>query len=134
MAPPYSASVPFHDASQDGGNNRIRRVDITTGATTTLAGSAQFTSSNLLSDIAIDPSGRFVLVVVRASSPPPASRHTAYRLLAHAVDGTHSYRHATSRIGLALFAQTPPPPVHHRKNTASAAWSEAESKPSSRRA
>ena len=79
-----------HDASQGHINNRIRRVDIATGATTTLAGSgtrgyldgaggsARF---NRPEDISIDPSGGFALVAVRASpAPPPASRHPAYRL------------------------------------------------------
>ena len=62
--------------SQDRSNNRIRRVDIATGATTTLAGSgvggfkddavgtnAQFREAV---DIKIDPSGTFALVAVRA--------------------------------------------------------------------
>tara|TARA_B100000795_G_scaffold171699_1_gene129442 strand:+ start:907 stop:1221 length:315 start_codon:yes stop_codon:yes gene_type:complete len=64
------------DVSQDTYNHRIRRVDITTGATTTLAGSgvagfkdddvgtnAQF---NKLVYIAIAPNGAFALVTVRA--------------------------------------------------------------------
>ena len=63
-----------HDASQE--NKRVRRVDIATGATTTLAGSgtqgfldgaggsARF---NRPSGVAIDPSGGYALVVVRAS-------------------------------------------------------------------
>ena len=80
-----------HDASQDLYNHRIRRVDIATGATTTLAGSgtrgyldgaggsARF---NRPEDISIDPSGGFALVAVRASgldslhpldSPQPAT-------------------------------------------------------------
>ena len=65
------------DASQDSHNSGIRRVDIATGATTTLAGgtggssdgvggSAQFTRPG---GIAIDPSGTFALVAVRR--PPP---------------------------------------------------------------
>ena len=74
---PSSFSLFFHDASQDASNNRIRRVDIATGATTTLAGSgsagfldgdgaiAQF---NKPAGVAIDPSGTFALVAVR---PPP---------------------------------------------------------------
>ena len=74
------------DASQDLYSHRIRRVDITTGATTTLAGSgsggwsgggfndddvgtnAQFSTPN---DVAIDPSGAFALVAVRAWPPAP---------------------------------------------------------------
>ena len=69
------------DASQDYSNNRIRRVDITTGATTTIAGSgttgfkdddvgtnAQF---YLPFGVAIDPSGVFALVAVRACPPAP---------------------------------------------------------------
>ena len=86
--------MPSHDASQDYSDHRIRRVDIATGATTTLAGSgsrgfldgaggsARF---NHPAGIAIDPSGGFALVAVRASPAPPPSRHPAYRLLAHAV-------------------------------------------------
>ena len=83
-----------YDASQGHGDHRIRRVDIATGATTTLAGSgtggfldgdgdsAQF---NYLMGVAIDPNGTFALVAVRASPAPPPSRHPAYHLLAHAV-------------------------------------------------
>jgi DNA-binding beta-propeller fold protein YncE len=63
------------DASQDFRNNRVRRIDLATGATTTLAGSgtqgfsegvgasAQF---NHPSGVAIAPSGGFALVGVRA--------------------------------------------------------------------
>ena len=70
-----SLSVCFPDASQDHGNQHVRRVDIATGATTTLAGSgtagfrdgagasAQFNGPN---DVAIAPSGGFALVAVRA--------------------------------------------------------------------
>ena len=77
-------------------NNRIRRVDIATGATTTLAGSgtrgflngaggiAQFDRPH---GIAIDPSGTFALVAVRRPPPHPRipqsrRRHTR---LAHGV-------------------------------------------------
>ena len=79
-----SLSVSFHDASQEYWNNRIRRVDIATGATTTLAGSgtpgfldgaggiAQFKNPV---NVAIDPSGTFALVVVRR--PPPYHPHPA---------------------------------------------------------
>ena len=68
--------------SQDYENHRIRRVDLATGATTTLAGSgsagfldgdganAEF---NNPAGIAIDPTGTFALVTVRAGpAPPPA--------------------------------------------------------------
>ena len=62
------------DASQDTSNNRIRRVDVTTRETTTLAGStygyydgvgtsARFYNPN---GVEIDPSGAFALVAVRA--------------------------------------------------------------------
>ena len=65
-----------HDASQDDHTHRIRRVDIATGETTTLAGSgtqgfldgagssAQFNSPF---GVAIDPTGTFTLVAVRAA-------------------------------------------------------------------
>jgi len=67
---------------QDQINNRIRRVDISTGATTTLAGSGDRgvkdddvgtnAQLNRPLGVAIDPSGTFALVAVRAW--PPASR------------------------------------------------------------
>ena len=89
-----SLSVSFHDASQDAGNQRIRRVDIATGVTTTLAGSgsygfldggggsAQFYSPH---GIAIDPSGTFALVAVRRPDPYPrvAPSRRRYTRLAH---------------------------------------------------
>ena len=67
-----------HDASQDEWNHRIRRVNISTGATTTLAGSGSAGSLNGAGasaqfnhpwGVAIDPSGTFALVAVRR--PPP---------------------------------------------------------------
>ena len=82
-----------HDASQDTSNHRIRRIDIATGETTTLAGSG--TQGFLNGDcgsarfngplgVAIDPSGTFALVAVRvgrprtpARNPPSRRRHTA---------------------------------------------------------
>ena len=113
-----------HDASQDKDNQRIRRVDIATGATTTLAGtsyksydffddaasgstdgfldgagsSAQF--SNPLC-VAIDPNGTFALVGVRRPPPhprmpPSRRRHTR---LAHGV-------------GAAPVSSAARPPVH----------------------
>ena len=70
-------------------NQRIRRVDIATGATTTLAGSG---SSGFLDgvatsaqfkgpwDVAIDPSGAFALVAVRAwPRTAPASARSRRR-------------------------------------------------------
>ena len=63
-----------HDASQDAGNHRIRRVGIATGATTTLAGSGSAGFGNGAGAIAqfyhprgvaIDPSGGYALVAVR---------------------------------------------------------------------
>eukprot|EP00964_Phaeocystis_antarctica_P127958 scaffold91680_cov107-Phaeocystis_antarctica.AAC.1 len=69
------------DASQDQGNHRIRRVNISTGATTTVAGSgvqgfkdddvgtnAQFYKPR---GITIHSSGTFALVAVRAWPPAP---------------------------------------------------------------
>ena len=68
------------DASQDYDNHRIRRVDISTGATTTLAGSGELgwngggfkdddvstsVQFNLPFGVEIDPSGTFALVSVR---------------------------------------------------------------------
>ena len=89
-----SFSVSSHDASQDRSNDRIRRVDIATGETTTLAGSgtrgfgngagasAQFNSP---SGVAIDRSGTFALIAVHCSPAPPPSYNPAYQhLLAHA--------------------------------------------------
>ena len=66
------------DAPQEISNHRIRRVDISTGKTTTLAGSiagfnddvginAQLYHPN---DVAVAPGGAFALVAVR----PPAPR------------------------------------------------------------
>ena len=76
-----------HDASQDAWTHRIRRVEIATGETTTLAGSgsAGFGDGasgsamfNMPTCVAIDPSGAFALVVVRRPQPcTPASRHPA---------------------------------------------------------
>ena len=76
-----------HDASQDGYNHRIRRVEIATGETTTLAGSgsAGFGDGasgsamfNMPTCVAIDPSGAFALVAVRRPPPyTPAWRHPA---------------------------------------------------------
>ena len=65
----------FPDASQDWDNHRVRRIDLATGATTTLAGSgaAGFRDGDGASarfkhpwGIAIDPSGTFALAAVRA--------------------------------------------------------------------
>ena len=76
------------DASQDSYSCGIRRVDITTGATTTLAGnsiagfkdddvgtSAQFRGAQ---GVAIDPSGAFALVAVRAPAPLHPARRVAF--------------------------------------------------------
>ena len=73
-----------HDASQDYGN-RIRRVEIATGETTTLAGSGSAGFGDgaggsamfyVPYGVAIDPSGTFALVAVRAwPAPPHAARH-----------------------------------------------------------
>ena len=87
-----------HDASQGFYDQRIRRVDIATGATTTLAGSGTWgfldgagasAKFNSPWGIAIDPSGTFALVGVRGSgldslhpldSPQPAIPQTAHML------------------------------------------------------
>ena len=86
---PLSPSVPAPGASQDRLNQAIRRVDIATGATTTLAGSgsegfldgdattAQF---NNPFGVAIAPSGAFALVAVRAwPRTAPASARSRRR-------------------------------------------------------
>ena len=84
--------------SQDASTNRIRRVDVTTGVTTTLAGSgtpgdsdgvgtsARFSSPQ---GVAIDPSGAFALVAVRAwprAAPPftPPTRRALPQRASHA--------------------------------------------------
>ena len=86
-----------HDASQEYDNNRIRRVDIATGATTTLAGSGFYgfldgagadARFKYPTSVAIDPSGTFALVGVRRPPPrSPTSRHPARRhtRLAHGI-------------------------------------------------
>ena len=79
-----------HDASQDDFNHAIRRVEIANGATSTLAGSGTggfldgagaIARFNYPKGIAIEPSGGYALVGVRASgldslhpldSPQPA--------------------------------------------------------------
>jgi hypothetical protein len=73
------------DALQEFSNHRVSRVDLATGATTTLAGSgaagfrdgdgssAQFKNP---SDVAIDPGGTFALVMVRASPANGFNPHT----------------------------------------------------------
>ena len=105
-----SFSVSFHDASQDYYNHRIRRVEIATGATTTLAGSGSRAFGNgaggsahfyYPSGVAIEPSGTFALVAVRRPPPypripPSRRRHTR---LAHGV-------------GAAPVSSAARPPVH----------------------
>ena len=83
-----SVCVPRCDASQDRINHSVRRVDLATGATTTLAGSgaagfrdgdsanAQF---NHPIGVAIDPSGTFALVTVLTTTSPAAPR--AHRVI-----------------------------------------------------
>ena len=90
-----------HDASQGGRDHRIRRVDLATGATTTLAGTG---SAGFLDGagaiarfyhprgIAIEPSGGYALVGVRGSgldslctpwtprNLPSRRQRTCYRL------------------------------------------------------
>ena len=95
-----------YDASQDTFNYRVRRVEIATGATTTLAGSGSYgfldgasgsARFNRPSGIAIDPSGAFALVAVRR--PPPHPRMAPSR-----TDGTHPPR--TRRRGRTGFHTT----------------------------
>jgi len=73
-------------ASQDIGNNRIRRIELASGQTSTLAGSgvrgshdgvgtsAQFDGAN---GVVIDPSGTFAMVAVRAWLGLHAPHHSA---------------------------------------------------------
>ena len=73
-------------ASQDLGNNRIRRIELATGQTSTLAGgyvrgsrdgvgtNAQFAGAN---GVVIDPSGTFAMVTVRALLGLHAPHHPA---------------------------------------------------------
>ena len=114
-----SFNVSSH-ASQDHWGHRIRRVDLATGVTSTLAGSstpgfldgaggsARFKHP---AGVAIDPTGAFALVAVHSSPAPPAHRTIPRIISSHtlSVGRTQSHRHATPRIGLALFAQPPPP-------------------------
>ena len=91
------APVSPRAASQDYSNHRIRRIDIATGSTTTLAGTSSSGSTNGAGassqfnypyGVAIDPSGSFALVAVRqlpprrrVRPPPPLA---PYSRLAHA--------------------------------------------------
>ena len=86
-----SLSVSSHDASQDTFNHCIRRVDLATGGTTTLAGGGQGSDGDggsakfsFPSVAEIDPSGTFALVGVRR--PPPYPRMAPSRY--HIADGT----------------------------------------------
>ena len=83
--------MSLHDASQSTHDSRIRRVEIATGWTSTLAGSGTQGSLDGAAnsarfygpiDIAIDPTGTFALVVVRRPLPqvPP---HAAFPQTAH---------------------------------------------------
>ena len=86
---PLSPSVPAPGASQDFSNHRIRRVDIATGETATLAGSGSTgfldgvgTSARFYYPygVAIAPSGAFALVAVRAwPRTAPASARSRRR-------------------------------------------------------
>lgn len=96
------------DGSQEYGGHRVRRVDLASGVTTTLAGSRSaglregVGASALFNapwGVAIDPSGTFALVGVR---PPtvdvytPAPRHRSRRCGTHplcADRGTHTCKH-----------------------------------------
>ena len=109
-------------SSQDDYNHCIRRVDIADGETTTLAGSdtrgfldgaGAVAKFNRPSGIAIDPSGGFALVAVRALPAPPPHRATPrIAFLAHAVGRTHSHRHAPRRAPPRRSSLRPlPPPV-----------------------
>ena len=79
----------FHDASQDTGNHRIRRVELANGATTTLAGSTAGNIDDVGTDarfnsprgVAIAPSGTYALVSVRAS--PAHARLARFPPTAH---------------------------------------------------
>ena len=126
-----SQCVFSYDASQDHNNQRIRRVDIATGATTTLAGTSYDINYGFFDDVgsgstdgflddvgssaqfsnplcvAIDPNGTFALVAVRRPPPhprmpPSRRRHTR---LAHGRRIGRTGFHTTLRgqtSGLAL--------------------------------
>ena len=139
-----SARPHEHDASQ--ANRAVHRVNIATGATTTLAGdgtggfsdgvgtSARFTN---LYGVAIHPSGAFALVVVRASpvfyhTPASCPLKPAHpprtRCVGRAPIPTCTLYYTTHRplCGVVLAPQSSrPTTMHHRTPTASAAWSEA---------
>jgi hypothetical protein len=118
------------DASQDESNHRIRRVDVSTGATTTLAGSGTSgysdgvgTSAQFYQPfgVAIDPAGAFALVAVRARAfAAPASRPRPRRPRRTHLPGLHcplsvrcaARRHAACRA--ACPSLSVPMPMHRR--------------------
>jgi len=81
--PPVAQCVPQCDASQDRFNHRVCRLDLATNSVTTLAGSSTAGFLNGVgtnarfdypSGVAIDPSGTFALVTVRACPLAPPRR------------------------------------------------------------
>ena len=89
-------------AIQDWKNHRIRKVDPTTGETTTLAGSTEGfndgvgTSARFSSPmgIAIDPHGDFALVSVRACPNIPAPRTSGSQPMHAHSSPPHTHAHA----------------------------------------
>ena len=129
---------------QDYLNNRIRRVDVTTGATTTLAGStngfndaAVGTSArfNSPSGVAIDPSGTFALVGVRASPASPRPRVIApFLQTAHPrLTLTHRTAHSPHHLPLRCVVPAATPRRRSRsvdrRNTTATASAVSKSQP-----
>ena len=123
---PRLVCSPKCDGSQDSGNHRIRRVDLTTKNVTTFAGSgtagylngdgtsAQF---NVPHNVAIDPSGTFALVAVRSWPPsrralPRRHPHTLEKTAPRPSEMVTATAHHTTpvRTSLSVF----PNVMHHR--------------------
>ena len=105
------APVSPRAASQDYSNHRIRRIDIATGSTTTLAGTSSSGSTNGAGassqfnypyGVAIDPSGSFALVAVRQLPVAPLCTNKHIRLPLHTLSSSQC-------------VYLPPTPMRHRR-------------------